>query len=481
MSNMKIIQTFWSKPIHENSGFIHNRHKGGWLSEKYFAIACALSFMKLKKIHGNVELYTDVKGKMWLVDELGLEYDKVHVKLDQFNFLPSALWAIPKLYVFSLQDKPFLHVDLDVFIWGKFSDHILNAPLIAQNFDKHQDYNIDAILFLEKNNSIDILKKYLNYSDYNSINAGIIGGTDIEFIKEYSTSALNFIKEIENEWNSNEAAKLNFIAEQFFFYQLSLFKKKNINFLFESVGDENEDLMKFYLVPKSIKYIHLISNAKRNPYACHMIECHLYNENKLLLERISKKYKNNDKKVIETIIKDEYLGINICKVIDFTNSLLHNEINNELIKSLSNIINDLESLSILSTDLLLSKLEFQSSYKKNILDLDTYSFLKKCFKLNSMFKVIISPIPINNTMNSKNEFTDAEYVYLVFKKSEQLFMIKEIEDEELILYYLQDVISGHELISKISDNNESDYENLVYKVYDFLLCKICYTSIIEVV
>jgi len=84
-------------------------------------------------------------------------------------------------------------------------------------------------------------------------------------------------------------------------------------------------------------------------------------------------------------------------------------------------------------------------------------------------------------MNSKNEFTDAEYVYLVFKKSEQLFMIKEIEDEELILYYLQDVISGHELISKISDNNESDYENLVYKVYDFLLCKICYTSIIEVV
>lgn len=481
MSNLKIIQTFWSKPIYEKSNFIHNRHKGGWLSEKHFATACALSFTMLKKIYGNVELYTDKKGKKWLIDELGLEYDKVYIKLDLFNFLPSALWAIPKIYVFSIQEEPFIHIDLDVFIWEKFSDHFLKAPLFAQNFDKNQDYNIEAILYLEKNKSSDILKKYLNYSDYNSINAGIIGGTDIEFIKDYSTTALNFINDIEKEWNSNEAAKLNFIAEQFFFYQLSLIKKKKINFLFESVGHENQDLMKFYLVPSCINYIHLISNAKKNPYACHMIECHLYNENKKLLERISNMYKKNDETIIETITKNEFFDVNIYKVKNYKNSLLDNEINSELIKFLSNIINELESLLISNTDILLSKIEFQSSYKNSFLDLDTYSFLKKFFKLNSLCKVIISPVPINNLMNFKNEFNDTEYVYLVIKKSEQLFIFKEIEDEDLILYYLREMISGHELISKISGNNEYDYENIVKKVYDFLLCKICYTSIIEVV
>ena len=123
---MKIIQSFWSG---KNNDIRDNR---GWLSYEYHWLGWILSCNQIRKFYDEVELYTDSFGYEVLIEKLQLPYTKVHVVLDEMNEYPKDLWAIAKIKAYQLQDKPFLHVDGDVFIWEKFDEELLKQDIIVQ-------------------------------------------------------------------------------------------------------------------------------------------------------------------------------------------------------------------------------------------------------------------------------------------------------------------------------------------------------------
>jgi hypothetical protein len=113
-SSVKIIQTLYlsdngEDPLKNNLGF---------LSPEFNWMGWALSCLQLKQYYRYVELYTNNAGYEVLINKLKLPYDEVHLVLNDITF-PPQLWAYPKLYTYSLQSAPFLHIDGDAFFLGK--------------------------------------------------------------------------------------------------------------------------------------------------------------------------------------------------------------------------------------------------------------------------------------------------------------------------------------------------------------------------
>ena len=132
---MKIVQSFWSKP-HSDAliNVWESRSHGGWLDDKYHYMSWALSSYQLRKYYDEVELVTDAAGKELLIDILNLPYTNVVVKLDEINDYDRDLWALGKVYTYSLQQSPFLHVDGDIFIWKPFEKKLLESGAYCSAF-----------------------------------------------------------------------------------------------------------------------------------------------------------------------------------------------------------------------------------------------------------------------------------------------------------------------------------------------------------
>src|SRR5215213_9355428 len=105
---MKIVQSFWTKPFLQAGEFlIDSRMNGGWLDRKYNYFSWALSCLQLRKYYSEVELVTDNLGKFILIDCMQLPYTKVVVRLNEIDHYDSSLWALGKIFAYSLQTTPF--------------------------------------------------------------------------------------------------------------------------------------------------------------------------------------------------------------------------------------------------------------------------------------------------------------------------------------------------------------------------------------
>lgn len=280
---MKIIHSFWSKPIRikDISDGIY-RDKAGWFNKQYFYMSWALSCLKFRDIYGNIELVTDDYGKE-LCDVLELPYYKVTTDLNDIEHYSHHLWAIGKLYTYSLQKEPFLHVDSDVFVWKRFSDKLLKSDIIAQNIEVINHASNEYYLELEQ---------YLEYvpecirtfrkekENIIMANFGIFGGNNIDFIREYVDIAFDFVNK-----NLNGLEKLpkrkgwfNMIFEQYLFYCLTVERNKTIATLFEHESFMFNGLLDFFKVPNDITYTHVLGSYKKFETICNDVS------NRLLYE-----------------------------------------------------------------------------------------------------------------------------------------------------------------------------------------------------
>ncbi|PBJ12292.1 DUF6734 family protein [Flavobacterium sp. ACN6] len=141
---MRVIQSAWTcnKPSLLTTSL-------GWLSPEYNLMAWTLSCLQLKKYYPELILYSDSVSAKMLVDTLKLPYSEVICNLDSLNIYHPQLWALPKISAYSQQEKPFLHVDGDVFIWKKFNDSLVKGNLIAQNIEAATDYYEKIMISLE--------------------------------------------------------------------------------------------------------------------------------------------------------------------------------------------------------------------------------------------------------------------------------------------------------------------------------------------
>lgn len=264
---MNYIQTFYTqrKPVLE-SGY-------GWLRPEFNLMSWALSCLQLKKIYGQVDLYTDTMGKSILVDELGLPYNHVYTDFDEYDPVDQRLWALPKIYTYSKQQNPFVHIDGDVYLFDKLPEKFQQSELIAQNMEYSSEYYMDAMAQL---------KKYFTYfpeavkSDFNSgkpflaVNAGILGGNDVNFFKGYTEKAYTYIKKNQKYLKDIDADKFNVFFEQHLFYVLAHEEHKKIAFFFDELENSYgyTHLADFQEINNRVKYIHLLGNFKRDEDIC---------------------------------------------------------------------------------------------------------------------------------------------------------------------------------------------------------------------
>lgn len=288
---MKIIQSLWTKPLYDGSNLIseQSRFSGGWLSHKHFLMAMSLSCLTIREQYPDINLITDKKGKRLLINDLQLPYSTALTELDRFNSYPSSLWAIPKVFSYSLQDKPFVHIDNDIFIWDKILEHLRDKDIIVQNFE-YLTYDYAKILEVMYN-SFSYLPEYLkginiskfvtgeilvDTATYESANAGIFGGNDISFIKKYTDEVFKTVNKNKAHLDDKIGGFVNVVLEQLIFYRYARIHHKRISpFINEAYFDRFTTLVNFEYAPYNIKYIHTLGDFKKNEGICQQVEYRL--------------------------------------------------------------------------------------------------------------------------------------------------------------------------------------------------------------
>lgn len=272
---MKLIQSFWSQ-TYKGSPLLHSY---GWLSPKYNWISWILSSNLAARYHGEINLYTDDVGKKILIDQLGLPYSSVSLDLNNLNSIPKNFWAFSKVYTYSLQKEPFLHLDGDVFLWEDITQKFAGAPLVAQNLEVATSYyrekwkNIFPVLDYIP----DSLSHLNNEQDYYACNMGITGGRNIEFFQHYIEKVKRTLNNNKRVWSKIEGLNFNIFFEQVIFHELAKEGGERIEYYFDTISQDNNyvGMGDFDMVPKKKSYLHLLGDYKRNVSICKAMETYV--------------------------------------------------------------------------------------------------------------------------------------------------------------------------------------------------------------
>jgi hypothetical protein len=171
---MKLIQSWWD---------IAGRNK---LPEKDIPII-ELSRMTLEHNFGQkITFYTSLKNTD------GLKYSDVK-PLDMSGYRGD-LWCSGKLKAIAQQTEPFVHMDLDLFLWKQTPIKTLELPFIVFH---HETW---AQQFLEYANKIPPPPSLKNGYDYfDSQNFAIVGGTNWKDLVECCQEILEHLKTHQDE------------------------------------------------------------------------------------------------------------------------------------------------------------------------------------------------------------------------------------------------------------------------------------------
>lgn len=291
---MRIIQSAWA--CNKSNLLTSN---SGWLSPEYNLMSWSLSCLQLKQHYPELVLYTDSVSAKVLIDTLKLPYSDVVCNLDSLNSYHPQLWALPKIASYSQQEKPFLHVDGDVFIWKKFEDNLLKGSLIAQNIETATEYYEKIMVSLESALNYfpdEILNERKSNKPILAFNAGIFGGSDISFFKEYTSKAFNFVDKNILSLSKINVSNFNIFFEQYLFYCLAKKYHKKVNVLLsETIGDNQyKGFGDFARVPYEKQYLHLLGSYKRNDFVCKQMASRLRQDYPEYYYRIIQLFKKNN-------------------------------------------------------------------------------------------------------------------------------------------------------------------------------------------
>lgn len=209
----------------------------------------------LKQNFGEVHFITDDTSLPYFKD---IKFSSVAI---EFNDLPKEYgdtWSFNKLFAYKKIAKkgdPFVHVDYDVILWNGLEDRLKKADIFGQA-EEQNSYHWYEIEKFKKNCPNLYLASKLDVK--NAINAGIIGGNDLEFLYNYSSSALELVldpqnkdfwlnyKGFHNSWNKAV------IPEQYYFALCAAYYNKKVEVLFPKEWPSSEEA-------KEKRYTHLMS------------------------------------------------------------------------------------------------------------------------------------------------------------------------------------------------------------------------------
>jgi hypothetical protein len=275
---MRSVWSFWSRPFGANAGW-------AWHSPFHHLLAWGLSLSCARRYYPDTVLVTDRAGKKLLVDTLGLQFDSVSTELECLRTADPAWWALGKLMAYSLQDRPFVHIDTDVFLWKPLPPEVESAPVLAQcpeYFHRHSGRGgIDmTAVFSGHGLPLPIEWEWANSREDTFVreeNCGILGGCRIDFLRHYSQTAVNLILHPQNApvldglpHKSNVAIEQFFLAACLDFHRHradSPYRGVRVKYLFPSWDDAVNPNCS-----TRAGFTHLLGGSKSSPAVARRLE-----------------------------------------------------------------------------------------------------------------------------------------------------------------------------------------------------------------
>jgi hypothetical protein len=271
---MRAVWSFWSKPF---QGYMGRT----WLQPLHHCLAWGLSLRLARRHYRETMLVTDLAGAVLLVDQLGLSFTHVSTELERIRKVDIGWWTMGKLLAYSLQDRPFVHLDTDVFLWKPLPRSLTDAPVFAQCPEEHHPVDEWCGVrdvenaFAQRGLSLPVEWQWVRACDSHDArqeNCGILGGTHTDFIRYYANAAMDLLTSPTNAsvWAAiPEKSGFNPVIEQFTLsafvryhraHRESPFPSVDIRYLFPSFMDAyNANLA------ARIGFTHLLGPSKKDP------------------------------------------------------------------------------------------------------------------------------------------------------------------------------------------------------------------------
>ena len=210
-------------------------------------------------------------------------------KLEEMKGISQYWWARGKMVAYTLQEKPFVHIDNDVLLWKPLPQRVLEAELCFQSFEPHNQSGYGYYNLLKKSTWSKAIVRpdiILNneVTDY-SYNCGICGGHYLNIFKLWLSLSAEYIFAPENQKLFFETARQdlihqNLIHEQYFISSLvkALGLRDRVEVIAENVND----------IPTVTGdgYTHLWGTSKKERRYMSRVAKRLERENSQLYKRV---------------------------------------------------------------------------------------------------------------------------------------------------------------------------------------------------
>lgn len=293
---MRAIWSFWSRP-HD---LFYHRY---WHSARTHYLSWALSLGEAERHYVDTCLFADEAGATLLVDRLGLPFRHVDTSLEVLNRegADPQWWVLGKLSAYAAQTEPFVHLDADVILWKPLPARLEATPVFAQNpehfeFEDQSLYRADGFMRAMAELGGWLPEEWYLYAEQRrnaALCCGILGGTDVAFLRRYASVAIDIIRHPQNAvvWERLNVRD-NILVEQYFLAAyLEVSAKRR-----QARGVDPVTLGIECLFPSSAHafdpaeaeragYTHLIGDAKADPAIAAGLEARVRSVHPALYER----------------------------------------------------------------------------------------------------------------------------------------------------------------------------------------------------
>lgn len=176
-----------------------------------------LSLNLIKKLNYPTCIYLDQKN----YDKFNnFKYDE-KILLDQsiLDKLPSNIWSLGKLLVFSQIKEPFIHIDFDLFCLEDNFKYFLNEKFLAFHEEPWADFEMFGDDIKHAFSHVDLLKNK-NVKDIKVYNCAAVGGNAIPEINKSAQLVLDYAIKHKNYFLKRDEFYQNDWAAAVFFEQL---------------------------------------------------------------------------------------------------------------------------------------------------------------------------------------------------------------------------------------------------------------------
>ena len=272
---MRAVWSFWSKPYRAERA-------GTWAVPAMHWYSWILSVETARRHLPDTCLYTDTEGADLLIDRLGLQFGEVSTALDALKGEDPGWWALGKLYTYSLQPAPFVHIDSDVFLWKALPDRMLTAGVFAQNPESldisYRPHCLEETLAQTDGTWLPAAWRWFRKQGTRQHAAccGILGGSNLPLLRDYARKALKMVRHPANRRaldHFEDKIGNMILIEQYFLSACLAYRHEPPEYLFESWEQATNPA---YSTERG--YTHLIGPAKRDEWIARRLEARVRQE-----------------------------------------------------------------------------------------------------------------------------------------------------------------------------------------------------------